>query len=98
MELKQCKARFSLAYIGAVAACAGYQVCKPVVDDDSVDGILIGQAGRRPRIEFQAKASSRELLQEHHLAFPLSLNDLPAKAGRLSWRGINPRLKRFAAD
>jgi hypothetical protein len=26
------------------------------------------------------------------------LNDLPAKAGRLSWRGINPRLKRFAAD
>ena len=26
------------------------------------------------------------------------INDLPAKAGRLSWRGINPRLKRFAAD
>ena len=45
MELNQCKARFSLAYIGAVAARAGYQVCEPVVDDDSVDGILIGQAG-----------------------------------------------------
>jgi hypothetical protein len=28
----------------------------------------------------------------------LKLDDLPAKAGRLSWRGINPRLKRFAAD
>lgn len=24
------------------------------------------------------------------------LNDLPAKAGRFSWRGINPSLKRFA--
>ena len=31
-------------------------------------------------------------------ATDLKLNDLPAKAGRLSWRGINPRLKRFAAD
>ncbi len=82
MELNQCKARFSLAYIGAVAARAGYQVCEPVVDDDSVDGILIGQAGRRPRIEFQAKASSRQLLQEQHLAFPLSIknyNDLRAE-------------------
>lgn len=82
MELNQRKARFSLAYISAVAARAGYQVCEPVVDDDSVDGILIGQAGRRPRIEFQAKASSRELLQEHHLAFPLSIknyNDLRAE-------------------
>lgn len=42
----------------------------------------IGQAGRRPRIEFQAKASSQELLQKHHLAFPLSIknyNDLRAE-------------------
>lgn len=75
MEFNQRKARFSLAYISAVAAHVGYQVCEPVVDDDSVDGILIGQAGRRPRIEFQAKASSRELLQEHHLTFPLSIKN-----------------------
>ena len=30
-----------------------------------------------------------------HKGRPDQLNDLPAKAGRLSWRGINPRLKRL---
>ena len=39
-----------------------------------------------------------DLLFEQGLQLMTKLNDLPAKAGRLSWRGINPRLKRFAAD
>jgi UDP-N-acetylglucosamine 2-epimerase (non-hydrolysing) len=37
-------------------------------------------------------------LPSRDMSMPEELNDLPAKAGRLSWRGINPRLKRFAAD
>ena len=87
MELGQRKARFSLAYIEAVAASAGYQIIEPRVDDDSVDGMLMGREGRRPRIEFQAKASARDLLRDGtldntgSLAFPLQIknyNDLRA--------------------
>ena len=33
--------QFSLAYIRAVAASAGYQMVRPEIDIDSVDGILM---------------------------------------------------------
>lgn len=75
------KELFSLAYVSAVAARAGFQVVEPRIDFDSVDGILMGDEGRRPRIDFQAKATSREVLKEEHVAFPLPLknyNDLRA--------------------
>jgi hypothetical protein len=81
MNLNDRKARFSLAYIGAVAAHAGYQVTEPHVDKDSVDGLLMGQKGRRPIISFQAKATGRDVLKDDHVAFPLPLknyNDLRA--------------------
>jgi hypothetical protein len=81
MDLNDRKWRFSLAYIGAVAAHAGYQVTEPHVDKDSLDGILIGQEGRRPMIGFQAKATGRDVLKPEHVAYPLSLknyNDLRA--------------------
>ncbi|WP_428261083.1 DUF4365 domain-containing protein [Haliangium sp.] len=83
------KERFSLAYIRAVAAHAGFQVVEPNVDHDSIDGILMSDRGRRPQIHFQAKATSnQELLGEEHLAFPLSsknYDDLRADI-------INPRV------
>jgi hypothetical protein len=81
MNLNDRKERFSLAYISAVAAHAGYQVIEPPVDKDSLDGILIGQEGRRPMIGFQAKATGRDVLNQDHAAFPLPLknyNDLRA--------------------
>ena len=40
MDLNSQKERVSLAYIEAVASCAGYQVTEPKVDRDSVDGKL----------------------------------------------------------
>lgn len=49
------KERFSLAYIAAVAAHAGFHVATPELDRDSIDGILVCDDGKRPRIEFQAK-------------------------------------------
>ena len=49
------KERFSLAYIAAVAAHAGFHVATPELDRDSIDGILVCGDGKRPRIEFQAK-------------------------------------------
>lgn len=88
MDLNDRKSRFSLGYITAVAAHAGYQVLETRVDKDSVDGVLMGEEGRRPRIEFQAKATARDLLRPDYLAFPLPLKnyeDLRAEV-------ITPRL------
>lgn len=88
MDINQRKARFSLAYIEAVASHAGFQVVEPKVDYDSVDGFLVGDFGRRPRIEFQAKATARDVVRGQNIHFPLSLknyNDLRIEV-------INPRV------
>lgn len=72
MDENDRKERFSLAYISAVAAHAGYQVVEGrPIDKDSIDGHFEGDEGRRPRIEFQAKATSVAVLHPSHLAFPL---------------------------
>jgi hypothetical protein len=80
MDENDRKERFSLAYISAVAAHAGYQVVEGrSVDKDSVDGHFEANEGQRPRIEFQAKATSRDVLRADALVFPLSIknyNDL----------------------
>ena len=81
MDLNKRKERFSLAHINAIAARAGYQMVEPPVDGDSIDGVLMGDFGRRPRIEFQAKATARDVVHGNHIAFPLSIknyNDLRA--------------------
>jgi hypothetical protein len=73
MDENDRKERFSLAYISAVAAHAGYQVVEGrPIDKDSVDGHFEGDEGKRPRIEFQAKATSATVLQPSALVFPLS--------------------------
>ena len=69
------KSRFSLSYIEAIASDVGYQVVEPRVDGDSVDGILMADFGRRPRIEFQAKATSRDLVTGANIHFPLSVKN-----------------------
>ena len=82
------KERFSLAYIHAVAARAGYVLFEPKIDVDSVDGVLMSTTGKRPKIDFQAKATSQSILQREALIFPLPLknfNDLRAET-------INPRV------
>ncbi len=88
MDINQQKARFSLAYIEAVASHAGFHVDEPKVDYDSVDGTLAGDFGRRPRIEFQAKATARDVVRGQNIHFPLSVknyNDLREDV-------INPRV------
>lgn len=65
------KERFSLAYIAAVAASAGFDLVESRVDVDSIDGILISHEGRRPRIEFQAKATARDVIGAETVTFPL---------------------------
>ena len=67
--------QFSLAYIRAVAAQSGYQVTRPEPDLDSIDGVLMASFGRRPRIEFQAKATSRDILRADSLHFPIPVKN-----------------------
>lgn len=69
------KERFSLAYIRAVAAHAGFYTDEPQVDRGSIDGVLRADFGRGPRIEFQAKATSQDILREEHLACPLPIGN-----------------------
>ena len=76
MEENDRKERFSLAYIRAVAAHAGYQVSeRPPPDKDSIDGDLISREGRQPQIAFQAKATARDVLRADNLVFPLPLKN-----------------------
>ena len=65
----------SLVVVRAVAADAGYQVIRPEPDADSVDGVLMARFGRRPRIEFQAKATARNLIRGDSLRFPLPVKN-----------------------
>lgn len=67
--------QFSLAYVRAIAAEGGYQVGRPEPDVDSVDGVLLASFGRRPRIDFQAKATSQQLVRNGIIHFPLPVKN-----------------------
>ena len=82
------KERFSLAYIAAIAARAGFEFLESSDDFDSIDGLLRSAQGRRPKIEFQAKATSRDLVRADHIAFPLGLKNYD----ELRIETITPRL------
>ena len=78
----------SLTYVRAVAASAGYQVTRPEPDVDSVDGVISSPLGRRPKIDFQAKATTRDMLRDGLVHFPLPVknyNELRAET-------ISPRI------
>ena len=79
MDVAQMKEQFSNAYVRAVAAAAGYTCYKPEVDSDSVDwGIAAAGGGgtrRSPRLELQLKCTSREVMDEHELRYPLKVKN-----------------------
>ena len=73
------KSRLSLSYIEAVASHAGFWVDEPKADYDSIDGTLKADSGKRSRIEFQAKATSQDVVREDYIHFSLPVknyNDL----------------------
>lgn len=80
--------RFTLAYIAAVAARAGFEFVESQDDFDSVDGTLRASFGRRPRIDFQAKATSRDVLKADQVTFALSRKNYD----ELRIETITPRL------
>ncbi len=86
IDENQQREQFSIAYVRAVAAVAGYSVDSPSVDHDSIDMGIAARGGsgtyRSPRIELQLKCSSAAEVGEKSIAFPLKIknyNDLRAK-------------------
>ena len=65
----------SLVTISAVAAAAGFHVVRPGFDDRSVDGVLVGRFGRRPKIEFQVKATSRDIIRGDSLRLRITVRE-----------------------
>ncbi len=75
MDLGQQKEQYSIAFVRAIAAVAGYSVYRPEVDDDSVDiGFAargLADTPRAPRIEAQLKCTARTILIEGVVRFAL---------------------------
>ena len=88
MDTNDQKELFSLAYVRAVAAQAGYDVTRPGLDKDSVDGILMADRGSRPQIHFQAKATARNVVSGSYVHFPLPIKNYDD----LRIEAINPRI------
>lgn len=70
------KEQFNIAFIGAMAAQAGLNCSTPVVDEDSVDLMLIGKGYsgrlRNPQIHLQLKCTAQQIVTETSIKFPLS--------------------------
>lgn len=68
--------QFSFAYVRAVAADAGCAVTDNIYPDiNSRDGSISADWGRRPQIDFQAKATSQDVLREDAVRFRLPIDD-----------------------
>lgn len=79
MELDQQKEQFSLAYVQAVAAVAGFAWSKPSVDDDSVDLTLHQRGGggtiRSPRLDLQLKCKAAATPSETAFSHSIKLKN-----------------------
>ncbi len=79
VDISQQKEQFSNAYLQAVAAVAGYSLYKPSVDDDSVDWGIVAKGGtgriRSPRLELQLKCTSRDVIGDRDIRYPLNLKN-----------------------
>ena len=80
MDLNKQKEQFSIAYVRAVIAAAGYNVYKMEVDEDSVDLGIAATASLdlplRPRLDLQLKCTADEgVLHEEFIHFPLKVKN-----------------------
>ena len=75
MDISQRKEQFSRAYVHAVATAAGFALYEPNVDDDSIDlgigGRVAHEMPRPPRIELQLKCTSKTVIRNQHVVYPL---------------------------
>ena len=79
MDINQQKEQFSNTYLQAIASVAGYSLYKPSVDDDSVDWGIAAKGGtgriRAPRLELQLKSTSKDVLGNSSIRYPLKLKN-----------------------
>ena len=76
MTPEQRMEQFSFAYVRAVAAHAGCAVTDNLYPDlNSRDGSISADWGRRPQIDFQAKATAQDVLRDGEIRFPLPIGD-----------------------
>jgi len=79
VDINQQKEQFSNTYLQAVTSVAGYSLYKPFVDDDSVDWGIAAKGGlgivRAPRLELQLKSTSRDVLEDNTVRYPLKLKN-----------------------
>jgi uncharacterized protein DUF4365 len=80
MDLNKQKEQFSIAYVRAVVAAAGYNVYKMEVDEDSVDLGIAATASSdlplRPRLDLQLKCTAAEAaLHDEFIHFPLKVKN-----------------------
>jgi hypothetical protein len=79
VDINQQKEQFSSNFVRVVAAVAGYALYKPEVDEDSVDWGIAAKGGigsiYSPRLELQLKSTSRDVMDNHHVRYPLSLKN-----------------------
>ena len=73
------KEQFSEAYIKAVVSVAGLIMSKPSLDIDSIDWTISQRGGggttRSPRLDVQLKCTSRNVLGQVNITFPLVLKN-----------------------
>lgn len=67
--------QFSMAFIRAIIADAGCKVFISETDTDSVDGMIMADLARRPRVEFQAKSTSADIVRDGVVSYPLRIED-----------------------
>jgi Domain of unknown function (DUF4365) len=79
VNINQQKEQFSNTYLQAIASVAGYSLYKPFVDDDSVDWGIAAKGGtgriRAPRLELQLKSTSKDVLGNSSIRYPLKLKN-----------------------
>lgn len=79
MDINQQKEQFSSTFVRVVAAVAGYALYKPEVDEDSVDCGIAAKGGMgslySPRLELQLKSTSRKVINDAYLRYPLNLKN-----------------------
>ncbi len=79
MYINQQKEQFSSNFVRVVASVAGYALYKPEVDEDSVDWGIAAKGGigsiYSPRLELQLKSTSRDVMDDHLIRYPLSLKN-----------------------
>lgn len=81
MDLNHHKEQMSLAFIHAVAAHAGLLYERYAEDLTGVDGVLKSADSPYPLIEFQAKATSRDIIGSDGIRFELKVDHHNALVG-----------------